>query len=210
MAPHGRRLPLLALVVVVGWLAASCAANAHYVANSGDHTYFKIPNSWKLYSQDQLINAGGLSDTAKSAARSSSWQVAFDSSPKPSIKHLGDPGSKHPSGVAIVQRLSFSDADSLSLQALRNSFFQIDTAVQNNAARVLVYEPRNLSGGFHGFHLVAELDLSGKTLTVDQSTVVNPNLSKIYALVLTCESKCYSKFKGRIDGIVGSWTVRSG
>ena len=207
--PRCRQASLLLAGAAVVLMSAGCAANAHYVANSGDRTYFKVPNAWRLYSQDALLNAQSkLSPDAKNAARAGAWQVAFDSSPRPSLKHLGDPGSAHPSGIAIVQKLSFSDADTLSIQGLRNAFFDIDMAVQNGQARVITYEPKNPSGGFHGFHLVAEVDLNNKTMTIDQTTVVNSELSKVYALIISCKASCYSKFKSNINQVVGSWTVR--
>jgi hypothetical protein len=113
--------------------------------------------------------------------------------------------------LALVERLSFSGADTLSMQSLRNQFFDIDTAVQNNSATLINYESRNLSGGFHGFHLVASLgNGSPKMITVDQTSVVNASLSRVYNLLVTCRSTCYEKYKSRIEQVVTSWTVRAG
>ena len=199
-------LPVLCGVLIAA-LAAACSSTGYsYVKNSHDRTYFKVPDQWKIYDEDALTE--DLAPRDRDAARETSWQVGFDASPKPSLKHLLDVKSKHPTGFAVVQDLDFDAADTISLMGLRNAFFDVDAAVQNEAGEIVSYEPIELEGGFHGFHLVADLVTdSGRTVTLDQTTLLDQATSKMYALIVMCESGCYEDNADRIDRVVGSWTV---
>jgi len=193
-------------------LGAGCAGSGyHYVKNSDDRTYFKVPEGWKLFDEDQVLKvfARDLSPRERDAERDSSWQVVFDASPRPSIAHLGDPKAKHPNGIAVVRELSFDDSDSLSLGSMRNLFFDVDSAVQNQMGEIVSYEPLELDGGFHGFHMVAEVDSeNGAVVTLDQTTLVDQATSKVYTLLVTCTAQCYADHSDQIGRVVDSWTVR--
>jgi hypothetical protein len=200
-------LHVLPGALAIAVLAAACSSTGYsYVKNSDDRTYFKVPDQWTIYDEDALTE--DLAPRDRDAARETSWQVGFDASPEPSLKHLLDVKSKHPTGFAVVQELDFDAADTISLMGLRNAFFDVDAAVQNQAGEIVSYEPIELDGGFHGFHLVADLVTdSGRTVTLDQTTLLDQATSKMYALIVTCEATCYSDNTDKIDRVVGSWTV---
>jgi hypothetical protein len=210
----GRRLPLgaVAAVLVVAVVGAACSSSGyHYVKNSDDRTYFKVPDGWKLYGEDEVLSAYAkdLSPRQREAERDTSWQVVFDANPKPSLSHLGNPKAQHPNGIAVVRELSFDDADSLSIGSLRNLFYDVDTAVQNQMGEVVAYEQLAPDGGFHGFHLVADIDAQlGGVVTLDQTTLVDQATSKVYSLLITCDAQCYDDNAGLIERVVDSWTVQ--
>jgi hypothetical protein len=193
--------------VAVAALAAACSGTGYsYIKNSDDRTYFRVPDQWTLYDEDALT--ADLAPREREAARETSWQVGFDASPKPSLRHVLDVKSKHPTGFAVVQELDFDAADTLSLMGLRNAFFDVDVAVQNQAGEIITYETLELDGGFHGFHLVADLVADGgRTATLDQTTVIDQATSKMYALIIMCAAQCYADNSDKIDRVVGSWTV---
>ena len=209
-----RRLPFTVAIVslALALLGAACSSTGyHYVKNSDDHTYFKVPEAWKLYGEEQVLESYSkdLSPRERAVERDTTWQVVFDASPQPSLTHLGDPKAHHPNGIAIVRELSFDDTDTLSLVSLRNLFYDIDTAVQNQMGEVIAYEPLEPDGGFHGFHLVAEVDAEkGGVVTLDQTTLVDQATSKVYTLLVTCDAKCYDDNVGQIERVVKSWTVQ--
>jgi hypothetical protein len=209
-----RHLPLgaVAAVLVLALLGAACSSTGyHYVKNSDDRTYFKVPDGWKLYDEDEVLKAAkDLSPRQRDLERDTSWQVVFDASPKPSLNHLGSPKAHHPNGIAVVRELSFDDSDTLSLGSLRNLFFDVDSAVQNQLGELVTYEPLEPDGGFHGFHLVADLDTqSGGVVTLDQTTLVDQATSKVYILLVTCDAQCYEHNSDQIDRVVKSWTVEA-
>ncbi len=204
----------LAAAVVVGGalLLTSCAGTGfHYVKSSDYHTYFKVPDAWKLYDQNSLLAGGGsgLSQDEIAQAKATSWSTGFDASPRPELSHLSSASGNYPIGIAKVQQISAQDADSVSLSTLRNLFFDIDgTQTGDTAADIVTYEPVNLSGGFHGAHLVARLGSGDKAFTVNQIVVVDEATSKIYALVISCDNTCYQRNQSKIDQVMNSWTVR--
>jgi hypothetical protein len=200
----------LAAVVAAGVLLAACAGSG-YVKNSDDHTYFKVPDSWKLYDEDAIVGSlrDQLTKKQRQAALDTGWQVAFDASSRASLKHILNPQASSPEGMAIVSQLSADESDAMSLQALRNSFVNIDAALQANAADVVTYEPVTFDGGFHGIHLVATIeDKKGRSSTIDQTSVVDQDTTKTYSLILTCTTTCYDRNQDKIDNVVKSWTVR--
>lgn len=200
----------LAALTLASILLAACAGTGyHYVKSSSDHTYFKVPDSWKLFDEKSIVHSLGLSKSQERTQLDQSWQVGFDASRHPSLKHLGSGRADAPEGLAIVDPLSAQDADAVSMQSLRNEYVDIDGAVQSNKAQILKFEPVALDGGFHGMHVVAELQGSkGRTATIDQTSVVNKDTTKIYSLIITCTSDCYDAHKSQIEDVVSSWTVR--
>jgi hypothetical protein len=202
----------LAAALAAAVLLTACAGSGyHYVKNSDDHTYFKVPDNWKLYDEDAIV--GSLRDTLskkqRQAALDTSWQVGFDASSRASLKHIGDQHASSPEGLAIVSQLSSDEADAMSLQTMRNTFVPIDAAVQANTADVQTYEPVTFDGGFHGIHLVATFeDKKGRSSTIDQTSVVDQDTTKMYTLLVTCTTTCYDRNQDKIDNVVKSWTVR--
>ena len=117
-------------------------------------------------------------------------------------------GADHPSGLAVVRNLTFDDSDMLSTSVLRNYFFDVDTALQDETGELVEYEELQLDGGFRGIRLVANLDVDGKRMTIDQTALVDQATSKLYALLVSCSNVCFDDNKGEISKVVDSWTVR--
>jgi hypothetical protein len=208
-----RVIPLIAAgVVAMGALAGCADSGYHYVKSSGDRTYFKVPSEWTLFDEEAVIDGLGqnLTEAQREEELDQSWRVAFDADPKPTLRHLGATRAKNPAGFAVVRTLSFDDADSVSLQALRNYFFDIDTGMQEKTAEVVSYEDLQLDGGFHGIHLVANLATEkGEVMTIDQTMLVDQATSKLYALLVSCSNLCYEEHSRDIKDVVDSWTVRA-
>jgi len=204
---HALRLLLGAVVITL--LAAACSSTGYtYVKNSDDRTYFKVPDKWKLYEEEELSKSLGLSPRELEQYREGTWQVGFDASPRPSLKHLLDPKSKHPTGIASVEELDFDATDNASIVSLRNQFLDLDSAVQAGDAEIVDYEMLEPEGGFHGFHLVVDLVVDGgRTITFDQTSLLDQASSKVFNLIVTCGAKCYADNADQIDRVVGSWTV---
>lgn len=202
---------MIAALAIGGVLVSACAgSDYHYVKNSEDRNYFKVPEEWKLFDEDDVIERLDLSPREEDVERETAWRVAFDASPKPAIKHLDQLFPKHPVGRALVVELDQESSDTISIEAMRNLFFDIDGALQEELGTPILYEPIELDGGFRGIHLVAEISdsESGRTLVFNQKAVLDQSTSNLYALVITCEATCYDKSESKIDQIVDSWTVR--
>jgi len=201
--------PVIALLVAL--LAAACAGTGYnYVKNSDDRTYFKVPDDWRLFDEDEVLEAAHLSPREEAATRDLSWQVQFDAHPRPSLKHVFSPNARHPWGLASVEELTFEMSDNVSMNQLRNQFLDIDAAVQEGLAEVVTYEPLELEGGFRGFRMVADYQIQGgPAITLNQTTLLDQATSKLYTLLVACNARCYEENEDTIDRVVESWTVEA-
>jgi hypothetical protein len=199
-------------LVAVGFLAGCAGSGYDYVKSSSDRTYFKVPSKWTLYDEEDLVDRfnGDLTDAQREQLLDDTWRVAFDASPKPTLRHLLETNAKDPSGVALVRSLTFDDSDTVSLAALRNYFFDVDTALEDGTGEVVDYEDLQLDGGFRGSHLVANLTMTdGGVMTIDQTMLLDQATTKLYSLIVSCSSTCYERNSGDIKKVVESWTVRA-
>jgi hypothetical protein len=208
-----RVIPLVAAGVVAMGVLAGCADSGyHYVKNSDQKTYFKVPSEWTLYdTRDDLavLDDPTMTEFERAQQRQGMWRVAFDGDPQPKTAHLTKLGAAAPWGMAIVRDMNFSEASSISDRALRNMHVPLDEALAAEQGKVVSYEELNLDGGLHGFHVVAKLLTAKGVVTIDQTSVLSQDRSTSYSLFLSCSTKCYEENEGRIESIVDSWTVKA-
>jgi hypothetical protein len=205
-------------VVIAATLSACTGAGYNYVKSSDFHTYFKVPDAWKLYDAKAVLDATNpdLSKKQRERVLEQSWRTVFDANPKPSIKHFGS-FSKYPAGYAVVTPLSSTDSDNASDTFLRNFFLDVDTALNDQKLTITDYTPVNRDGGFHGSHLVAQLVLGNanadslheaRAITFDQIVMLDQSHTHVYAVFLACSSSCYDDNQSKIESIINSWTVK--
>ena len=207
-----RVITLMVAGLVAMGAVAGCSSEYNYVKSSSDRTYFKVPSKWKLFDENDIVKGIGsnLTDAQRQQELNDNWRVAFDAAPKPTLRHLGATNAKDPSGIAVVRTLDFDAADTVSLSSLRNYFFDIDTALQDQTGEVTAYDELQLDGGFHGNHLVANLTMAdGGVMTIDQTVLIDQATTKLYALLVSCSSVCYEQNSKQIKQVVDSWTVRA-
>jgi hypothetical protein len=205
------RVSATCATVALALLVPACAGSGfHYVKSSEDRTYFKVPEGWKLYDNDALLEdaKSQLSDDELEQVRSSRWLTVFDAHPHPTIGHVAARAPGFPVGQALVARLSAETADGLSLKSLRNVFYAVDTKITNDKGQMLSYEPVERDGGFHGSHLVAKLTTEKGEMVVNQIALFDQATTKVYALAVACSVECYDRNKSKIEQVVDSWTVK--
>ena len=199
-----------AFVVAGALVLGACAGSGfHYVKDSDDRTYFKVPESWKLYDNDSLLEAAeaDLSDDELEQLRETQWMTVFDGHPSPALSHVVNTAPKHPVGRAIVQTLSPESADSVSMMLLRNIFYDVDKKLEKQKAEIVTYEPVERDGGFRGSHLVVKLITAKGDVMVNQIVLLDQATTKMYGLLVTCASECYDASKSKIEQVMDSWTV---
>ena len=211
-----RVITLVGAGLALAGVLAGCAGGGdyHYVKNSRKQTYFRVPSSWKLFEDENAIidvAQPDLNRLQRSRELRRSWQVAFDADPEPTLGHLFRVTADEPWGLASTTHLSFRESDGVSTSALRNLYFDIDAAVQGDFGKIVSYEEFDQEDGLHGIHFVAKLVTDDNVrITVDQTTMLSQDRSKLYSLLLSCSSRCYRERKGRIEKVVDSWTVKAG
>lgn len=207
-----RRLRLLTVFGIAAAVAlAACGTDYHYVKNSDEGVYLKVPNDWKLYDEEQYFRAT-LEEPSPAQLRDlreHEWATAFDSDPNPNPRNLNALESSHPHGFARIHEIGIDEHDTFSMQTARNIVAPVDELIDAGAAQVLDADERTLDGGFRLSHIVVNLGLEkGGYTTLDQTVVVDADTTKLYILALGCSDTCYEKNKDEITSLVDSWTVK--
>lgn len=210
-----RRGGVVAFACVVALVLVACTGSGyHYVKKStddGSGTYFKVPEGWRIYDENEFVKSRHLSPTQAKDAKASGWAVAFDGSSKPTLRHYESVSPKAPFGIAEVRTLGRQERDEFSLMAMRNYFVPVDDLAQNGLnVTPLHLDEFTREGGFHGQRFTFEFTIpsSNESVTVDQVSVIDAGTKEVHFLAVTCSSQCYEREKDNINTVVESWTVK--
>lgn len=209
---RGRRLPWGAAALAGLILMAACGSSYTYIKDSSVKAYFKVPTDWRIFDENEIFKSQltSLSPQGEAAAKAAVWMVAFDGSPKASLKHFFSGSSPYPTGFAQVRQLSEEQKDAISLGSIRNTIFPLNQLQTQDPTSVEFLQSQDLvlAGGMHGNRIVFNVRLGDTFYTVNQTGLVNPQTSLLYLFVVGCEARCYIDQKRTIDDIVKSWTVK--
>jgi len=204
-----------AFLCAAALVVASCTGSGyHYVKNStndGSGTYFKVPEGWKIYDENEFVKSRHLSPTQAKDAKASGWAVAFDGNPRPTLKHYESVAPKDPFGIAEVRTLGRQERDEFSLMAMRNYFVPVDDLAQSGVdITPLRLDEFTRDAGLHGQRFTFEFTIpsSNESVTVDQVAIVDPSTKEIHFLAITCSARCYEREKDTINTVMDSWTVK--
>jgi hypothetical protein len=195
-------------------LAACSGSGYHYVKNSTDEgsgTYFKIPEGWRVYDENQFFAKLDLPPERAKARKATSWAIAFDASSKPTLKHFEQPVTAQPFGIAEVRELGPEERDEFSLMAMRNLVLPVDQLAESEAElEVLRLEEFTRDGGFHGLRFTFNFRYpqAKEFVTFDQVSIVDDDTKEVHLLVISCSTKCYERKKDTINTVMDSWTVK--
>jgi hypothetical protein len=225
--PRRRALIGLAAGVTVALLASCASSGQRYVKNSSDGVYFKIPDDWELYDENQILDfqEEELGPEQLESVRDRSWQVFFDAAPKPSLHHLEEFLTRHPNGQAQVLELGPEQRDTISLEVLRNLVFPLDEILQFDDTLVEVVDAKEINDdGSRGVQFVFNIEVDAveqlvaglepdpdrnrKFATVNQTALLDSEGKTLYVLIVGCEADCYDDNKSAIEGVADSWTVK--
>jgi hypothetical protein len=209
-----RRALFVSVVAAAAALGAACGDSEYsYVASSKEKTYLRVPHSWRVFDEDELIaSEDGASREQVEAARARQWLAAFDASPRPSLQHIDRP-AEYPSGLVQVRALTAQERDVMSNQVLRSQLLDADPLKlqEEDPARlqVLTAEDVTRKGGFRGTHLVVSFraEENRPVTTMNYSALVDSKTRYLYMLLIHCRTDCYERNRSVIDDIVESWTV---
>jgi len=198
--------------LLVGVTVAGCAAPQFtYVANSSAETYFKVPYSW------HKIDGAALSKELGSS--SGAWSVAYDAGTAPSASHAFSFGISQPFVFALVGQLNSTESNEISYNGLRDFILPVTSAARQSATKKSypltnfhllqnsVLEPGQ---GVHGVRVTFDYTYpDGSVDTFDQVALLNADSTKVYVLMIHCQTACYSKHLSEINTVMTSFTVRS-
>lgn len=179
--------------------------------NSAQQTFFRVPNEWKVFDEDQILQNADDTEEAKSSFKQASWSVGFDASPKPSVKNVLT-AAKHPTGLVQVRNLAPSERDTFSQSTLRSVLLGFDPLSEEAAQTgdVEILGTREVDqGGLHGSEFLVNLRTKeGGMIKWRQIALVDAKVSRTHVLAITCTLDCYQKNDSVIEKIMSSWKVR--
>jgi len=209
-----RHLWRVAALIIVGMAIVGCGApQFHYVADSADKAYFKVPPSWRQVSPSSLQAAEG----SKSQEGTYLWSVAYDSAKTPSVDHIFAPAPT-PVAYSSVVSLSSAERNDLSFNSMRDLLLPVTAAARKAAAA----NHENLAGfaslsdqvitenSNRGIREIFDYDLGTSLETFDLTVVVNSDTTKLYFLLVHCSATCFVADYKQISAVVGSFTVSGG
>jgi len=211
---------LITIGLIVGLSVTSCAAPRYtYVADSGDNAYFKVPPSWHQVDEHSLQSAMGPSfDAGSFKVGSYLWTRAYDSSASPSAQHIL---TITPTPVVFASVLSLSSGGRglLSLNGMRDLFLPVTSGARQAASaqgeqltgfQSLSDTTITNSHGDRGIREVFDYTFNGVPETFDLTVLTDSNTTKLYFLLVQCETSSFASDYSQISQVVGSFTVGGG
>jgi hypothetical protein len=118
-----------------------------------------------------------------------------------------------PYGFLHIRQFSQEQLAETSIRDLRDGVFPFDETLAKTPAFVKVITQEPLTGGNFGEHLVFSVRLPSaatsdgveKSVTIDQTVLLDPATQQVSVLFVACDSDCFEEFQPQIDGIVNSW-----
>ena len=202
-------------------LVSACGTPSyHYVKNSEEQLYFKVPRHWERVDQESLdrFELQGV-DKSSRAARvldELTWSIAYEDADEPSPTHVLA-GTDQPVVYARVQRLLEPQRNSVSFDSLRNLVLPVTESAREAAKANEVLPPGfeliddevvTPRAGLRGVHVVFNYTLGTALQTFDQTAYVNDDASRIYLLLVRCTAACYDERRAELREVVRSFTVR--
>lgn len=192
--------------------SASCGSpKYHYVKNSSERTYVRVPHDWALFDEEEITKRLDQSREAKEAYNRLTWSVGFDAAPRPSLDNILSPKADHPTGLVQVRTLSPEERDEFSLASLRSLLLEFDPLGERGTSGVEVLGSRDVDrpGGLHGNEFVVNLRTTeGTRVKWHQIALVDSAVRKVHVLAISCEDDCYTANEKVIDQVISSWQVK--
>ena len=199
--------------LLLGVTVTGCAAPQYtYVANSGQSTYFKVPNGWHKISGDALQK-----EEAQLQYPAGGWQVAYEAGGNPTATDFLGFGSDQPFVFAEIGKPTFAGSQGLSYNVLRDIFLPVTSTTRQSEppgyplTGFKQIRDENLTPGLgvHGVRETFDYTLQGASDTFDEIALTNAEDTLVYFMVLHCTTSCYSTDQTAINDVMSSFTIRS-
>jgi hypothetical protein len=204
----------VALLIVVGLAVAGCLSPSYtYVADSSDKAYFKVPPSWHEVSRSRLLQVQG-----QSASGTYLWSRAYDDSESPSVKDVFSSSSK-PVVYASVLALSEAQAAGVSFNSMRDLLLPVTSTARNAASAAHVglagfqlLNDQTITDSHHdrGIREIFDYNLGNIPETFDLTVMTNSGTTKLFFLLVHCQTASFAANYPQIEKVVGSFTVGGG
>jgi len=194
----------------------SCSQSQIYAADKKSGVYVAIPKGWYKITPADLKKAESKSTATGAAERLANvvWQEAYTTSQRSSTSSVFSLDA--PDGAVVyvrVRDLNYDDSNSISYNTLRNIILPITTWLEDptkaNAQFVLHDDHERTEKIARGVRTIFTFgDSAGISETVDQTSLVSDDRSRIYILLVRAPTDYYRKHAKELQSIADSFTVR--
>lgn len=219
------------VALVVGVLmAAGCGSDYQYVSNREAGAFFKVPDSWRLYEEGDLLRAedDSLSAEDVEGLAETVWLRGFDAADDPDPGNVVDVTAESPRGYAEVRALSETERDGLDYGALRRAGFPLQDPSTGEAVDPLEFAAQDPEGvisvldyqdegslgelelddGLRGVRIVTRIALEDQEpVVLEQVSVVDAATRRHYSFTVGCTERCWEDNEDVIREIADSWTL---
>lgn len=211
-----KRFAIASLLACSLFVLTSCSQSQIYAADKASGVYVAIPNGWHKISSADLGNAESKSTSPGAAERLANviWQEAYTTSTKTTPASALNLSS--PDGAVVyvrVRDLNYDDMNSISYNALRDLILPLSTWLSDptkaNSKFVLHDDYERVEKIARGVRTIFTFaDPNGISETIDQTSLVSDDRSRIYILIVRAPTKYFKKHAKVLQAIGDSFTVR--
>ena len=208
---------VIAASLVCALLALTgCSQSQIYAADKASGVYVAIPNGWHKISSAALTTAESKSTAPGAADRLANvvWQEAYSTSLK--TKALNALSLDPTEGAVVyirVRDLNYDDMNSISYNSLRDLIVPLTTwlgdPAKANEKFVLHDDVERVEKVARGVRTTFTFGGPlGVTQTIDQTSLVSDDHTRIYILIVRATTKYFKKHVKELQAIGDSFTVR--
>lgn len=205
MARSKRASLVAGAVSALVFLAACGGSEYRYVTNTEEGTYFRVPAEWELF----RVRAEEPIDRIAAPAGEAPWRVVFDSAEQPALEHIDENSPVAPVGQSLVIPIDLQQGDQLSAADLRQALIGLDPLQGGDGVEVVDFQQLLTDSGLRGTRVLFNRQLGdGSWVTVDHSSLMNAEGTKVYVFEVRCEATCFKEQRQALAQIVDSWGIK--
>ncbi len=206
-------IALLGIALVLG-LTGCGESSKLYPASKSEGVFFSVPTNWKALSTASLNKYEKESTEPEGAARQAlvKWQIAYTTNKKlkaAEVFNLTAPSK--PLAFARVRDLESSEINSVSYNTLRDVIVPVTQIIEGDDPSApdfqILVDQEVVQKGARGVQTVYSFSIDGKEQTINQTSLMANDRTKLYIFVVRCTTECYAKNKKKIEEIGSSFTV---
>ena len=206
-------IALLGIALVLG-LTGCGESSKLYPASKSEGVFFSVPTNWKALSTASLNKYEKESTEPEGAARQAlvKWQIAYTTNKKlkaAEVFNLTAPTK--PLAFARVRDLENSEINSVSYNTLRDVIVPVTQIIEGEDPSApdfqILVDQEVVQKGARGVQTVYSFSIDGKEQTINQTSLMSNDRTKLYIFVVRCTTECYNKNKKKIEEVVSSFTV---
>jgi hypothetical protein len=206
-------IALLGIALVLG-LTGCGESSKLYPASKSEGVFFSVPTNWKALSTASLNKYEKESTEPEGAARQAlvKWQIAYTTNKKlkaAEVFNLTAPSK--PLAFARVRDLESSEINSVSYNTLRDVIVPVTQIIEGDDPSApdfqILVDQEVVQKGARGVQTVYSFSIDGKEQTINQTSLMSNDRTKLYIFVVRCTTECYNKNEKKIEEIVSSFTV---